>query len=78
MLALPAGTIYGRTNVRNGGIRVDKRAAGLEHGSARGVKFMVRVDQKEYIQCFLQNRIRHVVLFAEMVHLVQESVQCLD
>lgn len=58
--------------VRDRRVRVYERAARLQDSRTRRVEFVVRMNEEQHVERLLKDRVRRVVLFPEMIHLVQE------
>lgn len=58
--------------VRDRGVRVYQGATRLQHGRTRRVQLVVRMDEEQHVERLLKDRVWRVVLFPQMIHLVQE------
>ena len=54
-------------------VRIHQRAACLQHSRAGRVQFMVGVDEEQHIESLLKDWVWSVVLFAHVIHLIQEG-----
>lgn len=45
----------------------------MENSRTGRIELVVSVNEEEHIKRFLEHRVRHVILFAKVVHLIQEA-----